>query len=94
MPRKTLPPHGTLKGASDRFNEAAARCRGKPAARALRGQPEPEASMRPRPDAAENPPRRFDAGSGSCCFNEAAARCRGKPQYLGWMKRSLGPLLQ
>ena len=37
------------------------------------------ASMRPRPDAAEN----IRAGSPACrrrrCFNEAAARCRGKP---------------
>ena len=40
------------------------------------------ASMRPRPDAAEN------LGGSSmlstettCCFNEAAARCRGKPVF-------------
>ena len=38
-----------------------------------------QASMRPRPDAAENPaPSRASAAS-SRSFNEAAARCRGKP---------------
>ena len=38
------------------------------------------ASMRPRPDAAENPTFGGRAGSGSGRrFNEAAARCRGKP---------------
>ena len=37
-----------------RFNEAAARCRGKPDGRADRRQGVLAASMRPRPDAAEN----------------------------------------
>ena len=37
-----------------RFNEAAARCRGKPAARRAAVRSAPGASMRPRPDAAEN----------------------------------------
>ena len=36
------------------FNEAAARCRGKPRRRAGRPAPDRQASMRPRPDAAEN----------------------------------------
>ena len=37
-----------------RFNEAAARCRGKLEVRMRRSQPIGIASMRPRPDAAEN----------------------------------------
>ena len=39
---------------------------------------EATASMRPRPDAAENP--RADRADlrATHCFNEAAARCRGK----------------
>ena len=36
------------------------------------------ASMRPRPDAAENPACRGAAATVTPCFNEAAARCRGK----------------
>ena len=78
MPRKTVYWRLELAVTEIRFNEAAARCRGK-----LRcwcagnGRAEP-ASMRPRPDAAEN-----SIGSGARarsgdCFNEAAARCRGK----------------
>ena len=53
MPRKTRSP---LEGccAILRFNEAAARCRGKPAPPALERAGEGAASMRPRPDAAEN----------------------------------------
>ena len=60
------------------FNEAAARCRGKH----TYGTPDSAfvtlASMRPRPDAAEN--ARIGGGpkSGRSSFNEAAARCRGK----------------
>ena len=42
-------------GAGGGFNEAAARCRGKPAGVAAGGANERGASMRPRPDAAENP---------------------------------------
>ena len=41
-----------------RFNEAAARCRGKLPGRHRRWQHRPDASMRPRPDAAENRHRR------------------------------------
>ena len=41
----------------------------------------PRASMRPRPDAAENRRRRRRIWCSSRrCFNEAAARCRGKPR--------------
>ena len=60
------------------FNEAAARCRGKrnPHGR-IRGPV--AASMRPRPDAAENRPLRPGTVVGGRGFNEAAARCRGKP---------------
>ena len=39
----------------------------------------PAASMRPRPDAAENPKTRPTNARPATCFNEAAARCRGKP---------------
>ena len=61
-----------------RFNEAAARCRGK--------RPGPErldadarmASMRPRPDAAENRSAGRRRRGRRRRFNEAAARCRGK----------------
>ena len=54
MPRKTRPhqPHDIR---IHRFNEAAARCRGKLQAGGRDGRTQP-ASMRPRPDAAENPP--------------------------------------
>ena len=54
MPRKTTGPGpaGPRSGAG--FNEAAARCRGKPAALGWEQWTDP-ASMRPRPDAAENP---------------------------------------
>ena len=41
--------------------------------------PRPLASMRPRPDAAENGISTGGATPGWGCFNEAAARCRGKP---------------
>ena len=67
-------PFAGLRG----FNEAAARCRGKRVAPArLRGRP--GASMRPRPDAAENRSCSSPAPRACGCFNEAAARCRGKP---------------
>ena len=36
------------------------------------------ASMRPRPDAAENGRQRRPIGDRPASFNEAAARCRGK----------------
>ena len=38
------------------------------------------ASMRPRPDAAENLNVVNRGGPPPLCFNEAAARCRGKPR--------------
>ena len=60
MPRKTCARPASARSAAWRsFNEAAARCRGKQAAAGvlpgIHGLP---ASMRPRPDAAENGPHR------------------------------------
>ena len=53
MPRKTRAcSRGWRRRAG--FNEAAARCRGKPNWEILFGQCRSSASMRPRPDAAEN----------------------------------------
>ena len=61
-----------------RFNEAAARCRGK-LGRGGDVEPRSAASMRPRPDAAENGgPGWRSPRSAPASFNEAAARCRGK----------------
>ena len=55
MPRKTGGRGRGMDRADQGFNEAAARCRGKPSgAPASKGTPD-GASMRPRPDAAENP---------------------------------------
>ena len=64
-----------------RFNEAAARCRGKHALHVYATPRFYLASMRPRPDAAENTDLTSRALSSSVSFNEAAARCRGK-RYL------------
>ena len=52
MPRKTVTTTA-LALRPDGFNEAAARCRGKPTITAYLGSAR-LASMRPRPDAAEN----------------------------------------
>ena len=53
MPRKTCAAVVRRRGCKG-FNEAAARCRGKPTRRPTRGAAARWASMRPRPDAAEN----------------------------------------
>ena len=54
MPRKTSPtPAASTRGGTS-FNEAAARCRGKRRARRRHAAGRRLASMRPRPDAAEN----------------------------------------
>ena len=53
MPRKTLAHLPLAQGLDPGFNEAAARCRGKRGRSARRGVGA-RASMRPRPDAAEN----------------------------------------
>ena len=77
MPRKTSKQQRARPAAARRFNEAAARCRGK--RQDGRDDPElPGASMRPRPDAAENFNRSTIARHAGAGFNEAAARCRGK----------------
>ena len=47
---------GGVNACSTGFNEAAARCRGKPKAGGAEAPPCRSASMRPRPDAAENRP--------------------------------------
>ena len=78
MPRKTR--NTGFRGTSTTmgFNEAAARCRGK------RNWPVDAmiqvllASMRPRPDAAENRAGTARRTAVVRRFNEAAARCRGK----------------
>ena len=65
-----------------RFNEAAARCRGK--VRLPRRLLEAgDASMRPRPDAAENHASAIYSHYCAGGFNEAAARCRGKGRPSG-----------
>ena len=53
MPRKTATSRSTERERSICFNEAAARCRGKRGLVPIRGGSD-AASMRPRPDAAEN----------------------------------------
>ena len=79
MPRKTAATRPARNTGRSGFNEAAARCRGKHTAPEPIISPAVEASMRPRPDAAENATARERHGRGSTGFNEAAARCRGKP---------------
>ena len=63
---------------SSSFNEAAARCRGKRPTTPTTPTVQYEASMRPRPDAAENASDSPARPSAARRFNEAAARCRGK----------------
>ena len=77
--RGKLRPRRTNQRRSCRFNEAAARCRGKRRLDLLCRRGGIEASMRPRPDAAENAASPRSAACQMRCFNEAAARCRGKP---------------
>ena len=63
----------------------------------LTGGGDMAASMRPRPDAAENGPRRRPRAARAGCFNEAAARCRGKrlraadPRAPGAVPASMRP---
>ena len=78
MPRKTSFSRGRRCRPTPGFNEAAARCRGKLPPCAERPGPRLPASMRPRPDAAENEIRKAYDLSQRLGFNEAAARCRGK----------------
>ena len=79
MPRKTPPIRSVQTTCHSRFNEAAARCRGKPAeSEMLVGSVvafnEAAARCRGKPSPATPP-----AESTGWPFNEAAARCRGKP---------------
>ena len=78
MPRKTRAVIGSWCDWRTGFNEAAARCRGKPSAsKSGVGGPAPgfnEAAARCR----GKRPRRAAPPSPRPCFNEAAARCRGK----------------
>ena len=78
MPRKTARRPSSATTVAARFNEAAARCRGKPSPSSAARSRQARASMRPRPDAAENPPDPFGHQRVDDSFNEAAARCRGK----------------
>ena len=55
MPRKTREDVAVTGGGEIGFNEAAARCRGKLPVALLPCREQTAASMRPRPDAAENP---------------------------------------
>ena len=83
MPRKTIAPPAGPPATPGGFNEAAARCRGKPQAARPLVPVRLQASMRPRPDAAENRAARAGSCPAAGRFNEAAARCRGKPDGTG-----------
>ena len=80
---KRSPPR-TPASSAEGFNEAAARCRGKRRMAKLYYLQFQYASMRPRPDAAENFQGEGQWRSSDRCFNEAAARCRGKRGLRGW----------
>ena len=80
MPRKTA----AWRLPSDRqrsFNEAAARCRGKHGLRNMNTILMRQASMRPRPDAAENRRPSFQSAD-LALLQCAAARCRGKRRAI------------
>ena len=82
-------PAGSGMARRPRFNEAAARCRGKLRRRRRAGRAA-AASMRPRPDAAENTALGLTTGDVVLRFNEAAARCRGKRRACGRAPPSTG----
>ena len=92
MPRKTLRRATTTSAWSPGFNEAAARCRGKLPFDSPRPGGAQEASMRPRPDAAENGAAVARSKRQPAGFNEAAARCRGKPGRRGIVKKDIAEL--
>ena len=73
------------------FNEAAARCRGKPESIRIPSSAARSASMRPRPDAAENCRVKARRPVRLTCFNEAAARCRGKRTRPSRRRSSASP---
>ena len=93
MPGKTgCFPRSAAVPARTGFNEAPAKCRGKPmASYAYPTGPGTCASMRPQRNAGENATRRnadnarFSRGS----FNEAPAKCRGKLDLSGDCVRKL-----
>ena len=87
MPRKTSGPTCTPPAPAAGFNEAAARCRGKRPVEHAGKEVVEEASMRPRPDAAENSASRR-RGRPAPRFNEAAARCRGKRPWAPTLPRT------
>ncbi len=64
---------GSIGRQTDRFNEAAARCRGKPWATQVMILPAWVASMRPRPDAAEN------LTTAACSQRQPLASMRPRP---------------
>ena len=78
MPRKTSRPGRRPRPEKSCFNEAAARCRGKHRGLRRAAEAARAASMRPRPDAAENGCAAPSTSALMARFNEAAARCRGK----------------
>ena len=80
MPRKTAA-RAAPRRPFRRFNEAAARCRGKREHIRSEAGPAARASMRPRPDAAENVGADRRGAGLRWRFNEAAARCRGKRRW-------------
>ena len=86
MPRKTGDVR-RARAAQRRFNEAAARCRGKLVKVYKTGDAKLIASMRPRPDAAENSITVQRWALRRYRFNEAAARCRGKHVNVSPRKR-------
>ena len=57
-------------------------------------EPSAVASMRPRPDAAENTTGAGTPAPAAPCFNEAAARCRGKLAALAASARTFRLPLQ
>ena len=65
MPRKTLCASVPFFATHRCFNEAAARCRGKLPPGRMTGRKATLASMRPRPDAAENAGDEAQAPAGS-----------------------------
>ena len=90
MPRKTARCSRRGRRASACFNEAAARCRGKLDSTLEVPGVLDAASMRPRPDAAENHAPSVQVDLYLCGFNEAAARCRGKHQQQAGAEEAEG----
>ena len=90
MPRKTRRAASSARSAG-RFNEAAARCRGKPDHPGQDGRDD-AASMRPRPDAAENElePHLLDGGvAASMRPRPDAAENRTRSSATAAQRRSL-----